>query len=102
MKPALTTLFKNVYLEPHHSRLCYSQYPDLSEGMRSLFPSGWVRDRGMSGTLGTKRPHWCFQLSGVFSQDQGQTEYAVCWGPEVSLLLPTLTNQPPTADSSQS
>lgn len=39
------------YQARFRDRLCYSQYPGLSKGIRSVFLSGWVRNRGMSAIL---------------------------------------------------
>lgn len=86
MKPALTTLFKNAYLKPLHSRLCDSQNAELREGMRNLFLSGWVRDRGMSGILSHKEATLVLSTE-CSAKIKGMQS---CWG------------EPPVAYSNQS
>lgn len=82
-------------------RLCYSQYPGLSKGIRNLFLSGWVRDRGMSAILRYQVAR--LVLSNVWSaQPRPQMERTVLVGPQVKLLLPALTNRQPSASTATS
>lgn len=82
------------YQARFRDRLCYSQYPGFSKGIRSVFLSGWVRNRGMSAILRYQVAK--LVLSNVWSARPAKTKDGAYspGGPQVRLLLPALTNQP--------